>query len=112
MISNEDDDLLSHFGSVFENDIPFLERFANLPPQIRPTPHQKMLIDNHTDPNKWKIKAYLYLEDIFGIGKTFEKVTKNLGCHVRFKTKDLQDVIFTSMDDDIFVTINSFFCIY
>ena len=48
-------------------DIPIFERFAHLSPQIRSTPHQKMLIDNHTDENKGKIKGYLYLEDIFGL---------------------------------------------
>ena len=68
-----------------------------------------MLIDNHTDPNKGKLKRYLYLEDIFGFCKTFKKVTKNLGFHVTFKTNDLHDIIYTSMDDDINVTINSLF---
>ena len=51
---------------VNENDIPVLERINTLPPQIRDTPQQKMLIKNHTDPNKSKIIGYLYLEDIFG----------------------------------------------
>ena len=66
VLSNKDDDLLSQFGNINENDIPLLERLADLPPQIRSTPHQKMLMDNHTDANKSKIKGYLYLEDIFG----------------------------------------------
>ena len=82
---------------------------TNLPPQIRSTPHQKKLIDNHTDPENGKIKGYLYLEDIFGFCKTFQEVTKNLGFHVTFNTNDLQDVIYTSMDDDIIVTINSLY---
>ena len=59
VISNKDDDLLSQFDNFNENDIPLLERLADLPPQIRSTPHQKKLIDNHTDPNKGKIKGYL-----------------------------------------------------
>ena len=77
-ISNKDVDLLSQFDIINENDIPVLERFKNLPPQIRDTPHQKMLINNHTDANKGKIKGYLYLEDNFGFCKSFEKVTKKL----------------------------------
>ena len=93
VISNKDDDLLSQFGNIIENDIPILERLVNLPPQIRSTPHQKMLIGNHTDPNNGKIKGYLYLEDIFAFCKTFKKVTKNLGVQVTFKTNDLQDII-------------------
>ena len=107
VISNKDDDLLSQFGNINENDIPLLERLADLPTQIRDTPHQKMLIDNHLDANKSKIKGYLYLEDIFGFCKTFKKVTKNVGFHIMFKTANLQDIIYTSMVDDINVTINS-----
>ena len=56
VISNKDDDLFSQFGNNNENDIPLLERLTDLPPQIRDTPHQKMLIDNHTDPIKAEIK--------------------------------------------------------
>ena len=109
VLSNKDDDLLSQFGNINENDIPLLERLADLPPQIRSTPQQKMLIDNHTDATKGKIKGYLYLEDIFGFCKTFKKVTKNLGFHLLFKTANLQDIIYTSMEDDINVTINSMY---
>ena len=75
-ISNKECDLLSQFDKTIEIDIPFLERLANLPTQIRDTPHQKKLINNHTDANKGKIKGYLYLEDIFGFCKTFKKKQK------------------------------------
>ena len=109
VVSNKDDDLLSQFGNNDENDIPLLKILTDLPVQIRDTPHQKMLIDNHTDPNKGKIKGYLYLEDIFGFCKTFKKVTKNLGFHLTFKTANLQDIIYTSMADDINVTSNSLY---
>ena len=56
-ISNKDGDLLSQFDKNNENDFPVLERLADLPPQIRSTPHQKMLIENHTDSNIGKIKG-------------------------------------------------------
>ena len=92
-ISKKDGDLLFQFDNNKENDIPIPEKLADLPPQIRSTPHQKMLIDNHTDANKGKIKGYLYLENIFGFCKTFKKVTKNLGFHLTFKTNDLQNII-------------------
>ena len=108
-ISNKDGDLLSQFDNIKENDIPVLERLADLPPQIRDSPHQKMLINNHTDANKGKLKGYLYLEDIFGFCKTFKKVTKNLGFHLTFKTNDLQNIIYSSMADDINVTINNLY---
>ena len=108
-ISKKDGDLLSQFDNINENDIPVLERLADLPPQIRDSPHQKMLINNHTDANKGKIKGYLYLEDIFGFCKTFKKVTKNLGFHLTLKTNDLQNIIYSSMADDINVTINNLY---
>ena len=59
VISNKDDDSLSQYGNINENDIPLLEILANLPIQIRSTPHQNMLIDNHTDANKGKIEGFL-----------------------------------------------------
>ena len=43
VISNKGGDLLSQFDHFNENDIPVLERLADLPPQIRSAPHQKML---------------------------------------------------------------------
>ena len=73
MISNKDGDLLSQFDNINENDIPVLQRLAHLPLQIKSTPHQKTLIDNHTDANKGKIKGYLNLEDIFIFCKSFLK---------------------------------------
>ena len=68
-----------------------------------------MLIDNHIDAHKGKIRGNLILEDIFGFFKTFKKVTKNLGFRLMFTTNDLQDIIYTSMADDINVTINSLY---
>ena len=44
VISNKDGDLLSHFDNINENGIPVLERLIDLPPQIKSTSHQKMLI--------------------------------------------------------------------
>ena len=108
-ISNKNGDLLSQFDNFIENDIPILERLADLPPQIRSTPHQKLLIDNHTDANKCNIKGCLYLEDFFGFCKTFKKVTKNSGFHLTFKTNDLQNIIYSYMADNINVTINNLY---
>ena len=109
VISNKDGDFLSQFDNINENDIPVLEKLANLPPQIRDTLHLKMLINIHTDANEGKIKGYLYLEDIFGFCKTLKMVTKNLGFHIMFKTNDLQKIIYSSMADDINVTINNLY---
>ena len=74
-----------------------------------------MLIDNHKigshEVNREKIKAQLPLEHKFGFCKTFEKVIKNLGFHITFKTANLQNNIYTSIADGtrINVTINSFY---
>ena len=68
-----------------------------------------MLINNQTDVNEGKIKSYLKLEDIFGFCKSFEKVTKNLGFHLMFKTDDSQNIIYTSMADDKNVTIDNLY---
>ena len=109
VISNEDGDLLSQFDNINENDVTVLERLADLPLQFRDTLHQKILINNDIDANKGKIKGHLYLEDIFGSCKTFKKVTVNLGFHIIFKTNDLQKIMYSSMADDINVTINSLY---
>ena len=55
-ISNNDGDLLSQFDNINENDIPVLNRLADLSTQIQSTPHQKMLVNNHSDANKVKLK--------------------------------------------------------
>ena len=49
------------------------------------------------------------IENIPGFCKTFEKVTKNLGFHLTFKTANLQAIIFTSIATDIKITINSLY---
>ena len=103
-------DLLSQFDNFNENGIPILDSLADLPTEIRSTPHQKTLIDNHTDATKGKIDGYFYLEDIFEFCKTFKKVTKNyLVFHLTFKPNDLQNIIYSSMADDINVTINNLY---
>ena len=109
VISNRDGDFLSQFAKVNENDIRILSRINDLPPQIRSTPHQKMLIDNHFDAKKGKIKRYIYLEDLFGFCKTFKRVTENLAFHLMLKTNDSQDTLYTSMADDINITINNLY---
>ena len=106
MKSNKDGDLLSQFDNLNENGILIPERLINLPYQNGDIPHQKMLINNHTNANKGEIKEYLHLEGIFGFCKSFKKVTENFGFHLMLKTNDLEHNIYSSVDDDINVTIN------
>ena len=55
VISNKDGDLLSQFDNNIEIIIPIFKNFADLLPQTRDSPHQKKVINNHTDANKGKI---------------------------------------------------------
>ena len=98
LLTSKDSDLSSYFDkngeSVIDNDNPL----------------KKILINNHTqEANKGKLKGHLALENIFGFCRTFKKITKNLGFHLKFKMNDLQDIIFTTIADDINVTINSLY---
>ena len=95
-ISNRDGDFLSQFDNINEKDISIIERVADLPPQIRDSSHKKMLINNHTDANKGKIKGFLYLEDIFGFCRMFKNGPKKLGFHLMLKTANLRDIILFS----------------
>ena len=101
LISN-DGDLLSQFDNINEGETQDDIRSASL---------HKMLINNHIEANRGKIKGQLHLEDIFGFCKTFKKITKNLVFHITLKTNDLQNIIYTTIADatQIIVTINSLY---
>ena len=104
VLFSKDGDLLSQFDNINE---------GNGDADIDSTSLKKMLIDNHNvvgqEVNKGKIKGQLPSENIFGFCKSFKKITKNLGFHIIFRTADLQDIIFTSIGDNINVTINSLY---
>ena len=57
--------------------------------------------------NRGKIPGQLPSEHKFGFGKTFRKTTKNLGYLLNFKRAVIQNIIFTTIANDIDVTINS-----
>ena len=97
-LTSKDGDLLSDFDKIDET-----EGGSNN------NSLKQMLINNHTETNRIKIKGHLQLEHIFVFCKTFEKLTKNLGFHLKFRTKDLQDILFTTLGDDINVTIDSLY---
>ena len=73
-------------------------------------PLKQILIKKFADEfKKGKINGQLLLEHIFGICKSFKKITKNLGFHLQFKMNDIQDIVFTKIAIDINVTFNSLF---
>ena len=104
VLFSKDGDLLSQFDNINED---------NGNADFNSTSLKKMLIDNHDiagqEVNKGKIKGQLALENIFGFCISFKKITKNLGFHIIFRTADLQDIIYTSIADNINVTINSLY---
>ena len=108
VISTRDGDLLSQFDNSNE-EIGANE--AATSDNIRSTSLNKMLITNHEEANRGKIKGQLPLEHMFGFCRTFKKVTKNLGFHITFKTANLQDIIYTTIAafTQINVTINSLY---
>ena len=109
VIFTRDDDLLSKFDNFKEEKgVDEAATTAN----IRSTSLHKMLITNHeADANRRKIKGELPLEHIFGFCETSQKVTKNLGFRITFKTANVQDIIYTKIADgtQINVTNNSLY---
>ena len=98
-LTSKDGDLLSYFDNIDESQA-----------ESNNTSLKQMLINNHSEEaNRGKIKGQLILENIFGFCKTFKKITKNLGFHITLKTNDLQYIIFTSLANNINVTINSLY---
>ena len=104
--TSKDGNLLSQFDNINE-DIGVDENATS--DNIRSTSLQKMLVRNHTEANRGKIRGQLSLEDKFCFCKTFKKITKNLGFQLTFKTNNLQNIIYTTIPDatQINVTIIS-----
>ena len=100
VLTSKDGDLLSQFDNINE---------GNGDADFDSTSLKKMLINNHDLAKKDKFKGQLPLEHIFGFCKSFKKITKNLGFHIELRTADLQDIIFTSIGDNINATINSLY---
>ena len=81
-ITSKDGDLLSQFDNINEE-----KRAGNVTADnIRSTSLKKMLINYHEAANRGRILGQIPLEILFGFCKTFKKITKNLGFHLRFKT--------------------------
>ena len=103
VLTSKDGDLLSQFDNINE---------GNTNDDFDSSSLKKMLFDNCENiADRGKIKAQLPLEHIFGFCKSFKKITKNLGFEMKFKTANLQNIIYTSIADgtQINVTINSLY---
>ena len=101
LLTQKDGGLSSYLDEIDETEV-----------GITNSSKKHMLIDSHTnDDNKGKIKANFPLEQIFGFGKTFKKITKVLGFELQLKTSnEKQNIIDTTLGgNDVNVTINSFY---
>ena len=97
VLTGKDGDLMSCFDKINEE-------------AIDDTSLKQILITNHAvEANKGKIVGQLPLEHIFGFCKTFKKITKGLGFQLTLKSADLQNILYTTIGDDINVTINSLY---
>ena len=82
-LTTKDGDFLSHFNKNDESQA-----------QIQNTSLKHPPINNQdVAAKKSRIKEQLHLDHIFGFCRTFEKITKQLGFHLTFKTVDLQIII-------------------
>ena len=98
LLTSKDSDLSSYFDKNGESVI------------NDKNPLKRILINNQdVAANKGNIKGLLQLEHMFGFCKTFKKIKKFLGFHLKFKLNDLQDIILTTIAYDINVTINSLY---
>ena len=112
VVSSGDGDLLSQFDNINEE---LGADEAATTENIQSTSLNKMLITNHeNDANRGKIKSQLPIEHIFGFFKTFKEVTKNLGFRITFKTANLQDSIYTTIELLVQSTSQStvYICLY
>ena len=99
VLTSKNGGLMSYFDNIDETE-------ANL----NNTSLKHILINNHIGvANKGKIVGQLPLEHIFSFCKTFKNITKGLGFQLTLKTADLQNILYTSIADDIDVTINNLY---
>ena len=100
-LTSKDGDLVSYFDNINDTD-------GNT--SMNNNSLKDRLINSHSvEVNRIKIKSHLPSEHLFGLCKTLKKVTTNLGFHLTFKTADRQNIIFTSIANDIDVTIISLY---
>ena len=98
-LTSKDGDLLSHFDKNDESEA-----------ELENTSLHHHLINNHNlVANKRKIKGVLLLQKIFRFCKTFKIISKHLGFNLTLKTVDLQDIMYTTLGDDIKLNFDKFF---
>ena len=73
------------------------------------SPKQKFIANHTTDANKGRKTGQKPLENIFGFSEAFWKIVNRLGFYRTFKTPHLQHYIYTTLNKDYTVIINSLY---
>ena len=95
-LTSKDGDLLYHFDNINDTD----ENISMNNDAL----NDRLIISHSLEVKRGKVKGQLPREDKFGFCKNFRKIAKNLGFHLIFETGDRQNIIFTSIANDIDVT--------
>ena len=91
VLTSKDGDFLSHCDKIDESEA-----------EIANNSIHHNLINNHdVEANKGKIKGILPLKHVFGFCNICKKSTKQLRFHLTLETTDLQDIIYTTLCDNI-----------
>ena len=90
LLTSKDNDLSSCLDKSSETSL----KDNNLLKQI-------LFKNSAAEKNEGKNKNHLPPEHIFGFCKSFKKITKNFGFHLKYKMNDLQQIIFTTIATDI-----------
>ena len=97
--TNKDEDLLSHFDEMSDSQN-----------GIKGCSLKQIIVDNFEQvADRGKIKGQLPQKLIFGVCKTFKKITIFLGFHLNLKIVHLQALIYTTIGDNITVEPNTLF---
>ena len=90
LVTEKDGDLSTYFDIINESDN-----------GIDNSSLKKFLINNHTEANRGLIRGHLPLEYIFGVARSFKKITKGLGSELDLRTSNRKrDILYTTLDDD------------
>ena len=71
---------------------------------------KQILFNNHTDDSRGVIRGHLPLEYIFGICKSFKKITKSPGFNLELRASNRKrDLLYTTtLDEDVNVFVDKF----
>ena len=96
--TSNDGDLICHFDIIDESAAQSINISI------------KHLVNNHDiAANTGKMRDQILLKCVVGCCETFEKISKQLGFHLTLKTADLEDIIYTTLADNITVKVDKFF---